>query len=147
MSECLCELKLKGKHKSTSSAKFRTIHITFTHICIINAFVCLTVSKVVAFTLFCVCWVFVCLLFFYHVIGVQYFAQQLRHNTLSFHGGIGLAQVHSYPQRSLAVHQPCRHRQDTLLHVGCRGQTTELLEGHHCILGRKHPHKKIGIWL
>lgn len=74
----------------------------------------------------------------YHVIGVEHFAQQLRHGTLSFHGGVRLAQVYCHPQGPLTVHQPGRHRQDTLLHVGRRGQATELLEGNHGILGGKH---------
>lgn len=73
----------------------------------------------------------------YHVVGIEHFAQQLRHWTLSFHGGVSLAQVHRHPQCPLAVHQPGGHREDTLLHVGRWGQATELLEGHHGILGRK----------
>lgn len=74
----------------------------------------------------------------YHVIGDEHFAQQLRHGALSLHGGVGLAQVHSHPQWPLAVHKPGRHCEDALLHVCCRGQAAELLEGNHGILGKQH---------
>lgn len=73
----------------------------------------------------------------YHVVSVENFPQQFRDRTLSFHGGVSLAQVHGYPQGPLTVHQPGRHGQDTLLHVGRRSQATQLLEGNHSILGRE----------
>lgn len=73
----------------------------------------------------------------YHVVSIEYFPQQFRDGTSSFHGGVSLAQVHGYPQGPLTVHQPGRHGQDTLLHVGRWSQATQLLEGNHSILGRE----------
>ncbi len=56
---------------------------------------------------------------------------------MGFHGGVGLAQIYCYPQRSLAVRQPGGHSQDTLFHVSCRRQAAELFERHHGILEKK----------
>lgn len=72
--------------------------------------------------------------FAYHVVGVEHFAQQLGDGTLGLHGGVALAQVHHHLQRALAVHQPGGDGQDALLHVGGRGQTAQLLEGHCGVL-------------
>lgn len=79
-----------------------------------------------------------CVLEAYHVVGIENLAQKLRHGTLRLHGGVGLAQVNRHPQRSLAVHEPGGHGEDALLHVGCRGQATELFKGDHGVLERKY---------
>lgn len=79
----------------------------------------------------------------YHVVGVEDLAEQLGDGPLGLHGGVGLTQVHGDPERSLAVHQPRGHGQDTLLHVGRRRQTTQLLERHHGIL----VNKQRGSWM
>lgn len=64
---------------------------------------------------------------------------------MGFHGGVGLAQIYCYPQRSLAVHHPGGHSQDTLFHVSSWSQAAELLERHHGILEKNIAQKTLAL--
>ena len=70
----------------------------------------------------------------HHVVRRHDLLQNLGHDPLQLHGGVLLAEVQDHQGRVIRSQEAGRHRQHALHEVGHGGETTQLLEGHHCVL-------------